>query len=208
MRELILLRHAHADPALPDQADIDRPLSAEGLAEAESAGRWLRDAGIAAVYGSDLTRAWVTAQTIAAALGLVPVVAPEMRERCYGIFEGLTHAEAKVRYPEAYVAFETRNPDYAYENGESLKALFARVTGKLAEIAAAHPGQNVVVVSHGGVLDIVNRYVRGNPLETPRDFLIPNAGINWIAAVDGCWTLETWGDTTHLEAGALDELPS
>ena len=37
MRELILLRHAHADPALPGQADIDRPLSAEGLAEAEAA---------------------------------------------------------------------------------------------------------------------------------------------------------------------------
>jgi 2,3-bisphosphoglycerate-dependent phosphoglycerate mutase len=82
------------------------------------------------------------------------------------------------------------------------------VTGKLMAIAAAHPGQNVVVVSHGGVLDIVNRFVRGNPLETPRDFLIPNAGINWIAAVDGRWRLETWGDTTHLEAGALDELPS
>jgi probable phosphoglycerate mutase len=138
----------------------------------------------------------------------VPVVVPEMRERCYGIFEGLTYAEAKVRYPEAYVAFETRNPDYAYENGESLKALFARVTGRLQQIAAAHPGQNVVVVSHGGVLDIVNRFVRGNPLETARDFLIPNAGINWIASVDGRWTLETWADTTHLEAGALDELPS
>ena len=43
MRELVLLRHAHADPALPGQADIDRPLSSEGLAEAEAAGRWLRE---------------------------------------------------------------------------------------------------------------------------------------------------------------------
>ena len=41
MRELILLRHAHAEPAAPGQADLDRPLSAEGLAEAEAAGRWL-----------------------------------------------------------------------------------------------------------------------------------------------------------------------
>jgi probable phosphoglycerate mutase len=131
-----------------------------------------------------------------------------MRERCYGIFEGLTYAEAKVRYPEAYVAFETRNPDYAYENGESLKGLFARVTGRLKEIAAAHSGQNVVVVSHGGVLDIVNRFVRGNTLETPRDFLIPNAGINWIAKANGQWRLESWGETGHLEPGALDELPS
>ncbi|WP_123770219.1 SixA phosphatase family protein [Vulcaniibacterium tengchongense] len=41
MRELILLRHAHAEPASAGQADLDRPLSAEGLAEAEAAGRWL-----------------------------------------------------------------------------------------------------------------------------------------------------------------------
>ena len=45
MRELILLRHAHAEAAAPGQADLDRPLSAEGLAEAESAGRWLKDNG-------------------------------------------------------------------------------------------------------------------------------------------------------------------
>ncbi|MDP3637369.1 MAG: histidine phosphatase family protein, partial [Azonexus sp.] len=91
---------------------------------------------------------------------------------------------------------------------ESLKAMYARVIGKLKEIAAAHPGRNVAVVLHGGVLDIINRFVRGNSLETPRDFLIPNAGLNWIAAVDGLWKLETWGETAHLEAGALDELPS
>ena len=199
------------------QGHIDIGLNQTGLRQAALAGRWLRDAGISAVYGSDLTRARVTAQTIAAALGLEMAVVPEMRERCYGIFEGLTYAEAKARYPEAYAAFEARDPDYAYESGESLKALFARVTGKLKEIAAAHPGQNVVVVSHGGVLDIVNRFVRGNPLETPRDFLIPNAGLNWIAAPQGgflpgaadvTWGIETWGDTAHLEAGALDELPS
>jgi phosphohistidine phosphatase len=46
MRELILLRHAHAEPATPGQADLDRPLSPVGLAEAEAAGRWLKDKGL------------------------------------------------------------------------------------------------------------------------------------------------------------------
>jgi len=46
MREVILLRHAHAEPASPGQADIDRPLSAQGLAEAEAAGRWLAGHGL------------------------------------------------------------------------------------------------------------------------------------------------------------------
>ena len=96
---------------------------------------------------------------------------------------------------------------YAFETGESLRQMYARVTAKLAALAAVHAGQTVVVVVHGGVLDIVNRFVRGNPLEAPRDFLIPNAGLNWLSLRDGIWRIATWGDTAHLELAALDELP-
>ncbi|HLM53672.1 MAG TPA: histidine phosphatase family protein [Pseudoxanthomonas sp.] len=46
MRQLILLRHAHADPATPGQPDGDRPLSPQGLAEAQAAGRWLARQGV------------------------------------------------------------------------------------------------------------------------------------------------------------------
>ena len=190
------------------QGQIDIGLNETGQRQAVAAGRWLQRAGIVALYSSDLKRAWTTAQAIGAAIGLVPTPAPEMRERRYGVFEGLTYDEAKEKYPDGYGAFEGRNADYAFENGESLKAMFARVTGKLQQIAAAHPGQNVVVVLHGGVLDVINRFVRGNPLEMPRDFLIPNAGINWVSVIDGAWHLDTWGETDHLEPGALDELPS
>jgi probable phosphoglycerate mutase len=190
------------------QGQIDIGLNETGRRQAVAAGRWLKQAGIMALYSSDLKRAWTTAQAIGAELGLVPVAAPEMRERRYGVFEGLTYDEAKLNHPEGYAAFEGRNADYDFENGESLHVMFERVTGKLKELAERHPGGTIVVVLHGGVLDIINRFVRGNSLETPRDFLIPNAGINWIALADGIWRLETWGETDHLEAGALDELPS
>jgi 2,3-bisphosphoglycerate-dependent phosphoglycerate mutase len=190
------------------QGQIDIGLNDTGRRQAEAAGRWLQTADIVALYGSDLQRAWTTAQSIGRALGLTPVAVPEMRERRYGIFEGLTYDEAKSRFPEGYAAFEGRNADYDFENGESLHVMFARVTGKLKQIAAAHPGQNVVVVLHGGVLDIINRFVRGNPLEMPRDFLIPNAGLNWVSLLDGRWQIESWAETGHLEPGALDELPS
>jgi len=190
------------------QGQIDIGLNETGLRQAAAAGRWLRDAGVSALYSSDLKRAWTTALAIGDALGLVPQQAPEMRERRYGIFEGLTYAEAHEKFPDGYAAFEGRNADYDFENGESLQTMFDRVTGKLQEIAAANPGQVVVLVLHGGVLDIINRFVRGNSLETPRDFLIPNAGINWIAVADGRWYIESWAETAHLEPGALDELPS
>jgi len=190
------------------QGQIDIGLNATGLRQAAAAGRWLKTAGIVALYSSDLKRAWTTAQAIGEALALVPVAEPQMRERRYGVFEGLTYAEAQAKYPDGYAAFEGRNAAYDFENGESLRDMYERVTGRLKMLATAHPGKNIAVVLHGGVLDIVNRFVRGNPLEAPRDFLIPNAGLNWIAAVDGRWRIETWGATAHLEPGALDELPS
>ena len=207
---LCLVRHGETEwnAARRIQGQIDIGLNETGFRQAEAAGRWLKTAGIMALYSSDLKRARTTAEAIGQALGLVPVLVPEMRERRYGTFEGLTYDEAKVKYPEGYAAFEGRNADYSFENGESLHAMFERVTSRLKKIAAAHAGQNVVVVLHGGVLDIINRFARGNSLEAPRDFLIPNAGLNWIAAVDGKWHIETWGETAHLEAGVLDELPS
>lgn len=190
------------------QGHIDIALNATGERQAAAAGRWLKGAGVTALYSSDLKRAWTTAGHIGASLGLEPRPAPEMRERCYGIFEGLTYAEAQERYPDAYAAFERRDLDYTFETGESLKAMFARVTEKLQELAAAHPGEAIVVVLHGGVLDIINRFVRNHSLEAPRDFLIPNAGLNWIAWDGRQWHIESWGETEHLEPGALDELPS
>ena len=190
------------------QGQIDIGLNEIGLRQAMAAGRWLKPAGIVALYSSDLKRAWTTAQSIGAELGLAPTPVPEMRERRYGVFEGLTYDEAKANHPDGYAAFEGRNAHYDFENGESLVTMFERVTGKLKELVVRHPGETIAIVLHGGVLDIINRFVRGNPLEMPRDFLIPNAGINWIAVGDGKWHLETWGETAHLEPGALDELPS
>lgn len=190
------------------QGQIDIGLNETGQRQAVAAGRWLKRAGIIALYSSDLKRAWTTALAIGSELGLQPTAVPEMRERRYGVFEGLTYDEAKSKHPAGYAAFEGRNADYDFENGESLHVMFERVTGKLKELAARHPGGVIAVVLHGGVLDVINRFVRGNPLEMPRDFLIPNAGINWIALADGVWHLETWGETDHLEPGALDELPA
>lgn len=210
LTRICLVRHGetewNAERRIQGQIDIE--LNETGRRQAVAAGRWLKEAGIMALYSSDLKRAWTTAQAIGAELGLVPTATPEMRERRYGVFEGLTYDEAKANHPSGYAAFEGRNADYDFENGESLLAMFERVTGKLKELAGRHPGETIAVVLHGGVLDIINRFVRGNSLETPRDFLIPNAGINWISETGGIWHLETWGETEHLEPGALDELPA
>ena len=190
------------------QGHLDISLNPAGLTQAEAAARRLSGQSVAALYSSDLQRARQTAACIGRALSLTPVLLAEMRERCYGLFEGLTYTEARTRYPSLYHAFEQRDPDFAVpEGGESLRQLHQRVSTCLDEIAGRHPGQTVALVTHGGVLDIINRFVRGNPLEMPRDFLIPNAGINSVVRSRGTWLIESWAETSHLSTVSRDELP-
>ncbi|HPE03465.1 MAG TPA: histidine phosphatase family protein, partial [Thauera sp.] len=110
--------------------------------------------------------------------------------------------------PQAWQHFKRRDPMVALAGGgESLGGLAARVHAALEEIAARHAGEAVVVVTHGGVLDIAHRLATGKALEAVRDFAIPNAALNWIEHSAGSWKLLTWADESHL-TGALDELPS
>lgn len=190
------------------QGQIDIGLNAAGLVQAQAAANWLAGQPVTALYSSDLLRARQTAERIAASLNLLPRFRPEFRERRYGFFEGLTYDESRARYPSDYHSFETRDPEFVIPfGGESLQQLYERVSAGLSQLAAEHFGQMIVVVTHGGVLDIVNRLVRGNPLSSPRDFLIPNAGINWVSVCGGSWRLDTWGGTAHLSMFGLDELP-
>ncbi|WP_300453616.1 histidine phosphatase family protein [Accumulibacter sp.] len=190
------------------QGQIDIGLNAAGLAQADAAAKWLSGEPVAALYSSDLLRARQTAQSIANRLGLVPILRPEFRERRYGLFEGLTYSESRAAYTAEYLSFERRDPEFVIPcGGESLQQLHERVSTGLWLLAADHRGETIIVVTHGGVLDIVNRLVRGNPLSAPRDFLIPNAAINWVSVRGDSWRLEAWGQTAHLAKFGLDELP-
>jgi len=191
------------------QGHTDIGLDDEGLHQAELAGRWLaaQRARPTVLYSSDLLRARLTAERLASSLGLPLLLTPDLRERRYGLFEGLTYDEARARYPDDYAAFEHRLPDYAFpQGGESLRAFSQRITARLQQLVADHAGETIAVVTHGGVLDIINRFVRGNPLEMPRDFHIPNTGLNWVVASAAGWHIESWAETRHLDHGALDEL--
>ena len=99
MRELILLRHAHAEPANAGQADIDRPLSPEGLAEAEAAARWLAEHKLVpdCVLCSPARRA---RETLEAVLGAVGYVDQRLDERIYEATPG-TLAELADEHRDA-----------------------------------------------------------------------------------------------------------
>ena len=204
---LCVVRHGETDwnAAKRMQGQIDIPLNDAGRAQAAATAAGLAGQRFDAVYSSDLLRTWQTAQPIAAACGLEVQAMPGLRERHYGRMQGLTTAEAKQCLPDVHAAYVGRDPEHDLEGGESLTVFSQRVAATLGELVAAHTGGTVLVVAHGGVLDIIYRIATGRDLALPRDFPIPNAGLNWIEHDGAAWRLIAWGDRTHLEL-SLDEV--
>ncbi|MBK6632072.1 MAG: histidine phosphatase family protein [Betaproteobacteria bacterium] len=188
------------------QGQLDEPLSEVGHAQARAVANWLAKEPIAAIYASDLSRALHTAEAAAHLLKLPIRRCTDLRERHYGVFQRLTYEEVRERYPGEYARFLAREADFALPGGgESLRQFSARVIRGVDEIVAAHPGGLVLVFTHGGVLDILHRRASGKPLSAPRDFEIPNAGLNWFEVAAGEWSILSWAERVHL-AEALDEL--
>jgi probable phosphoglycerate mutase len=159
-----------------------------------------------AIYSSDLARAVDTAKALAAREDLEIKLLPQLRERNYGIFQGITAAEGAEGYPEAYQHYAARDPHYNFETGESMLDFAARVAEGVDWMVRHHTGQTIAAVTHGGVLDILFRKATGRPLSTPRDFKIPNCGLNWFHFDGQGWHLESWADRHHLQ-NVLTETP-
>lgn len=206
---LCLVRHGetawNAERRIQGQLDV--PLSAVGHAQARAAAHRLAREDFAAIYSSDLSRALHTAEAAALRLKLPIGRQAALRERHYGVLQTLTYAEFERRHPAAHARFRAREEAFALPGGgESLLQFADRVNRCIDAIVAAHPGGQVLVVTHGGVLDVLHRRASGKPLSVPRDFEIPNAALNRMEVEQGRWTLLSWAERSHL-AEALDELP-
>ena len=186
------------------QGHLDIGLNAKGHWQAAQAGRALADEPITTVYSSDLSRARETAAAIAAPRGLAVQLDASLRERAFGTFEGRTFAEIEIDVPDQALRWRKRDPSFAPEGGESLLTFRERITGTVARIAALHPGELIVLVAHGGVMDVLYRAATGQELQAPRTWQLTNAAINRLLWTPQGLTLVGWGDDAHL-ADALDE---
>lgn len=178
------------------QGQLDIPLSANGLTQAQCVAAALPEGRFSALYSSDLERALQTARPAAAKLSLEVRIEPRLRERHYGVFQGMTYAEARSKLPTQYARFKSKDPEFDFGTGESLSAFFSRATQCMDEIARRHEGEEILVFTHGGVLEMVYRFATGNGLSTPRDFELPNAAFNWVEN----WRILGWADCDHLAA--------
>jgi probable phosphoglycerate mutase len=206
--EFVVVRHGetawNAEGRI--QGHLDSPLNEEGLAQALLVGDCLARAPFSQLYCSDLGRALQTAQPIADRSHRRVTADVRLRERHLGAFQGLTGAECERTYPSDYARFKSRDPEHVVPGGESIRMLQERARGVFTDLAVRHRGEKLVVVTHGGVLDALYRLVTGTPLDKPRDFPVFNASINVVRHDGARWSLERWGDISHLTRdAALDD---
>lgn len=201
MAKLILIRHGETqwNRERRMQGHSDSPLSEVGLRQAQLLAQRMKNFEFHALYCSDSGRAHHTARTVAEVTGHKLIVEPRLRERHFGLFEGLTAVEIQERHAEAYEKFKSRDPDYAVPGGESAAAFRERALACLAEIAMRHPSEVVVIVTHGLVCDIAYRAAKDIDLMARRDFHLVNAGLNHFRFEDGRWHVDHWGDAAHLD---------
>lgn len=189
------------------QGHLDIPLNETGLSQAQHLARALAESeAIDAVYASDLSRALTTAQAIAKTTGQTVTTHVGLRERHFGAFQGRTYTEIETELPDHAWHWRKRTPDWTPPGGgESLVALRDRVVATVSDIAARHSGHNIVLVAHGGVLDILYRAATRLELQAPRTWQLTNTAVNRLLWTPEGLTLVGWGDTSHLEALGKEE---
>lgn len=204
---ILAVRHGETawNAATRIQGHTDIALNDVGRWQAQRLALACAEERLDAVYASDLVRARDTARALAHGAGLEVRTDSGLRERGFGIFEGLTFDEVEQRYPDQARRWRQRDASFGPDGGETLLAFYERAVGTVATLAARHRGQHIAVVAHGGVLDALYRAASRIALDAPRTWALANAGINRLLASDDGFALVGWSDTLHLEEPALDE---
>ena len=196
---LLLVRHGQiaANAERIWHGSTDSALTAHGRGEAERTARHLAQRAPApvALYTSPLLRARETAAPIAAGLGLAPRVEPGLAEYGIGELEGISYLALaqQHRFFEKIAA----DPDFAPPRGESPRQVVARVCAALGAISRAHPGESVVVVSHGAALGLALGALLERDANQWQRFHLANCGLSELV-LEPAPQLLSWNSTAHL----------
>jgi probable phosphoglycerate mutase len=204
---LIAIRHGETawNVGARIQGYLDIPLNDTGRWQARRAAEALAGEPITTVYASDLSRAFETAAAVATVAGLQPIAEEGLRERHFGVFQGRTFAEIEAELPDQALRWRKRDPEFTPEGGESLITFRDRVVSTVQRLAARHPDELIVLVAHGGVMDVLYRSATRQEIQAPRTWQLGNAAINRLLWTPEGLSLVGWSDTGHLEGAALDE---
>jgi len=201
--ELLLIRHGESQPAFPDQpfpmtdGRADPALAPQGIEQAQRIADRLADQRIDAIYVTSLRRTAQTAEPLARRLGLVPHVERQLREVGLGEWEGGVYRQRVAENGPLVQRMLAEGRWDVIPGAEPAGELAARVRDAIERLAAAHPGQRLAVVTHGGVIGQAMALASG-----ARVFAFigaDNGSISHLVVRGSDWVVRGFNDTAHLE---------
>lgn len=210
MPKLILVRHGQTDYNAQQryQGQIDNPLNAVGISQAEALRPRLSHFKLNAVYASDLIRARQTAEIALQghSSGLQPTLLPALREADGGKFEGLTWAEMVAQYPKEVELWQKDRVHHGPPDGENVAQVAERVRQGLDHILKEHsdPEQTVLVVAHGGILAVLLCDLMGVDLNRQWQWRIDTCSISIVDIYPEGPILSLFNDVMHLNPAHLE----
>jgi alpha-ribazole phosphatase len=167
------------------KGSIDVPMSDDGVGQIKRSAEFiqttLRGSSLSAVYASPLSRALKSAEILAGPFGLTPVIIPDLRERHFGIWEGMTFNEIREKYPDEFAAWAKNPLKHNPRGGESTLEVRDRAIGALELILMHHGGDDkIAIAAHGGVNRIILCHVMNVPLDQIFRIEQDNAAVNII----------------------------
>ncbi len=200
--QLLLVRHGqtayNAEHRFMGQLDV--PLDEVGRAQALAVAARLSSEHPSAIYSSTLRRALDTARAIQAAIPSHPELRTDVRliEGQFGDWEGKQYEELRANDAERLARWEDGRLDNTPPNGEALEDLAERVQAVYRDICAAHPNETVLIVSHGGTLQVMMTLALGLPLEDYRKLWLSNASVSELLVDTNRTVLFRLNDCNHV----------
>lgn len=197
---LYLVRHGETDWNLQRryQGQTDIPLNNTGIQQARKIAERLSKEEIHAIYSSDLIRARETAKQIALPHKLKVIANACWRELSFGDWEGLAYPEIQTKAPDELTLWESDFTRYAPPHGETLTQLAERVLPAFDELRALHAEQTILIVSHGGPLQIALCHALGVGFQRHWQFPISQTALSVLSLYTKGAILELYNDTSHL----------
>jgi broad specificity phosphatase PhoE len=202
---LILIRHGHTaansggEPRMSGWTDF--PLSPFGRRQAEALSRRLAagEPSASRLYTSPLQRAADTARALAAVTGGDLVPEEDLREIGCGEVDGWTVSAVREHYPHLWEAnFRQHDPDFGWPGGETYRNFRERCLSGMRRIAAAHPGERVLVVTHAGLISQVIGWLQGLGPESWERFRPGNCSLTEVLWREDCGSVAAFDDRSHL----------
>lgn len=154
MTRVYLIRHGQTvwNKEMKYQGHSDTALTEEGLRQARQVAQRFANEKIAAVYASDLSRAYNTAEAIAGKQGLPVATLPALREINFGVWEGLTYTAINEKWSDDMRVLYTTPDELVIPGGETFRQLKERAGNAMDSLVKNHPDETIAVVSHGGTI--------------------------------------------------------